>query len=94
MPVPGPRNGQPARSVLVARQIVRPAGVSEVPKDIPSTTPEGDAMSAALKKLGFRFVGPTVCYALMQSCGIVNDHPASTEEYKRVERAKARKTPA
>ena len=31
-------------------------------------------MSKALKRHGFRFVGPTICYALMQSCGLVNDH--------------------
>ena len=37
-------------------------------------TPESEAMSKALKKLGWRFVGPTTCYSLMQADGIVNDH--------------------
>ena len=42
--------------------------------DIPATTPESDAMSKALKKRGFTFVGSTICYAFMQSAGMVNDH--------------------
>ena len=42
--------------------------------DIPAVTPESTAMSAALKKRGFRFVGPTTMYALMQSTGMVDDH--------------------
>ena len=42
--------------------------------EVPATTAAADAMSKALKKAGFRFVGPTICYALMQSCGLVNDH--------------------
>jgi len=44
------------------------------PKGIPATTPESDAMSRDLKKRGFRFVGPTICYAFMQATGMVNDH--------------------
>ena len=44
------------------------------PKDIPATTRQSDAMSGALKTLGFRFVGPTICYAYMQAAGLVNDH--------------------
>ena len=42
--------------------------------EIPAKTPESNAMSKDLKKRGFRFVGPTVCYAFMQACGLVNDH--------------------
>jgi DNA-3-methyladenine glycosylase I len=42
--------------------------------DIPAETAESKAMSKDLKKRGFRFVGPTVCYAFMQACGLVNDH--------------------
>jgi DNA-3-methyladenine glycosylase I len=42
--------------------------------DIPASTPESDALSADLKKRGFRFVGTTICYAFMQSTGLVNDH--------------------
>ena len=43
-------------------------------KDIPAMSPESDAMSKALKKRGFKFVGSTICYAFMQSAGLVNDH--------------------
>lgn len=42
--------------------------------DIPATSPESDAMSAALKGEGFKFVGSTICYAFMQAAGLVNDH--------------------
>jgi DNA-3-methyladenine glycosylase I len=42
--------------------------------DLPARTAESEAMSKDLKRRGFRFVGPTICYALMQSCGLVNDH--------------------
>jgi len=50
--------------------------------DIPAETPESKAMSKDLKKRGFRFVGPTVCYAFMQACGLVNDHVASCFRFK------------
>ena len=43
-------------------------------KDIPVTSPESDAMSKDLKKRGFKFVGSTICYAFMQSAGLVNDN--------------------
>ena len=43
-------------------------------REIPVATPEAERMSAALVKRGFRFVGPTICYAYMQSMGMVNDH--------------------
>lgn len=42
--------------------------------DIPAQTTEAVAMSKDLKKRGFTFVGPTICYAFMQACGMVNDH--------------------
>lgn len=42
--------------------------------DIPASSPESDAMSKALKKRGFTFVGTTICYAYMQAAGMVNDH--------------------
>ena len=41
---------------------------------LPARTPESDAMSDALKKRGFTFVGSTICYAYMQAAGMVNDH--------------------
>ena len=43
-------------------------------EDVPASTPVSEAMSKALKRLGFRFVGPTICYAFMQAVGMVNDH--------------------
>jgi len=42
--------------------------------DIPAVTPESTALAKDLKRHGFRFVGPTTAYALMQACGLVNDH--------------------
>ncbi|MEU5093175.1 DNA-3-methyladenine glycosylase I [Streptomyces sp. NPDC020996] len=42
--------------------------------DVPAVTPESTALSKALKKRGLRFVGPTTAYALMQACGLVDDH--------------------
>ncbi len=42
--------------------------------DVPSSTPESDAMSKDLKSRGFRFIGSTICYAFMQACGLVDDH--------------------
>ena len=44
------------------------------PRDVPTRTPESDALSKDLKKRGFRFVGSTICYAFMQAVGMVNDH--------------------
>jgi len=44
--------------------------------EVPAVTPESTAMSKALRKLGFRFVGPTTMYALMQAAGMVDDHLA------------------
>jgi DNA-3-methyladenine glycosylase I len=46
------------------------------PAAIPATTAESTALSKALKRNGFRFVGPTTVYALMQACGVVDDHLA------------------
>jgi DNA-3-methyladenine glycosylase I len=52
----------------------RPAPTA--PAHIPAVTPESTAMAKELKRRGFRFVGPTTAYALMQACGLVNDHLA------------------
>jgi DNA-3-methyladenine glycosylase I len=49
--------------------------------DVPAETDESRAMSKELKRRGFRFVGPTICYALMQACGLVNDHVVSCFRY-------------
>ena len=48
----------------------------------PSKSPESEAMSKALKKKGWKFVGPTTCYAMMQSCGMVIDHPINSPEWE------------
>lgn len=42
--------------------------------EVPVTTPQSDAMSRELKRLGFKFIGSTICYAFMQATGMVNDH--------------------
>ena len=52
----------------------RGRGVPRRLGDLPATTSESAALAKALKKLGFRFVGPTTAYAAMQSLGVVNDH--------------------
>ncbi|CZF79555.1 DNA-3-methyladenine glycosylase 1 [Grimontia celer] len=49
--------------------------------DVPTSTPESDAMSKTLKKKGFKFVGTTICYAYMQATGMVNDHLTSCFRY-------------
>ncbi|MFE6338304.1 DNA-3-methyladenine glycosylase I [Streptomyces sp. NPDC057806] len=51
-----------------------PAPAPKTLADVPAVTPESTALSKALKKRGLRFVGPTTAYALMQACGLVNDH--------------------
>jgi DNA-3-methyladenine glycosylase I len=56
---------------FVANRTVRRTGGA-----VPATSPESDAMSKALRKRGFRFVGSTICYAFMQACGLVDDHVA------------------
>ena len=53
-------------------------------RDLPSSTPESDAMSKDLKKRGFRFVGSTICYAFMQAVGMVNDHEVTCFRYEQV----------
>jgi DNA-3-methyladenine glycosylase I len=49
--------------------------------EVPAQTPESDAMSKALKKAGFKFVGSTICYAFMQASGMVNDHLVSCHRH-------------
>ncbi len=50
-------------------------------KKVPASTPESDTISKDLRKRGFRFVGSTICYALMQATGLVNDHLLSCFRY-------------
>ncbi|MDA0690669.1 MAG: DNA-3-methyladenine glycosylase I [Nitrospinae bacterium] len=52
-------------------------------QEVPATTQESDAMSKDLKKRGFKFVGPTICYAFMQAVGLVNDHTTDCFRYKK-----------
>jgi DNA-3-methyladenine glycosylase I len=52
--------------------------------EIPAETEESRTMSTDLKRRGFRFVGPTICYALMQAAGLVNDHAVSCFRYQQV----------
>jgi DNA-3-methyladenine glycosylase I len=51
------------------------------PSQIPARTPESDALSKDLKKRGFNFVGSTICYAMMQATGMVNDHLTTCFRY-------------
>jgi DNA-3-methyladenine glycosylase I len=53
-------------------------------KDLPARTPESDAMSKDLLRRGFKFVGPTICYAFMQAVGMVNDHLVSCFRYSEI----------
>lgn len=53
-------------------------------KEIPPETAESKAMSKDLLKRGFKFVGPTICYAFMQACGMVNDHTVHCFRYREV----------
>lgn len=51
---------------------------------VPAQTAESDAMSKALKKRGFKFVGSTICYAFMQATGLVNDHVTACYRHKQI----------
>ncbi len=52
-------------------------------EEVPSSTPESDAMSKALKEHGFKFVGTTICYAFMQAVGMVDDHLIGCFRYRK-----------
>ena len=58
-------------------------------KDLKAETDESRAMSKDLLKRGFRFVGPTICYAFMQAVGMVNDHLVSCFRYREVSSARS-----
>jgi DNA-3-methyladenine glycosylase I len=53
-------------------------------REIPAETEQSRAMSKDLLKRGFKFVGPTICYAFMQACGLVNDHTVDCFRYDQV----------
>ena len=59
-------------------------------KSVPAETAESVAMSKDLKRRGFNFVGPTVCYAFMQATGMVNDHLVSCFRHTQVKSHQAR----
>ena len=59
-------------------------------KQIPATTLESDVMSKDMLRRGFRFVGPTICYAFMQATGMVNDHIVDCFRYEELAGARAR----
>jgi DNA-3-methyladenine glycosylase I len=56
------------------------------PTEVPASTPESEAMSKELKQRGFKFVGSTICYALMQATGMVNDHTTDCFRHKELNR--------
>ena len=62
----------------------KPLRNSRKGRDIPARTAQSDAMSKALKKRGFRFVGSTICYAFMQAVGMVNDHLVTCYRHRQV----------
>ena len=53
--------------------------------DVPAKTPVSDAMSKELRRLGFKFVGSTICYAFMQATGMVNDHVLTCFRHKELQ---------
>ena len=59
-------------------------------REIPAETAESRAMSKELKRRGFRFVGPTICYAFMQAAGLVNDHTLACFRYRELTGARPR----
>jgi DNA-3-methyladenine glycosylase I len=54
--------------------------------ELPAQTKESEVMSRELKKRGFRFVGPTICYAFMQAVGLVNDHTTDCFRYREIKK--------
>src|SRR5437867_10525762 len=57
-------------------------------REIPPSTPESEAMSKDLRGRGFKFVGPTICYAHMQATGMVNDHLVTCFRHRELKRAR------
>ncbi len=53
-------------------------------REVPVSTSQAETMSKTLRQLGFRFVGPTICYAFMQSAGLVNDHTIDCFRYREI----------
>jgi DNA-3-methyladenine glycosylase I len=79
--------GEPLDQVIRAHRPSRRQAPSSW-SDVPSSTPETVALARELKRRGFRFVGPTTLYALMQACGLIDDHLAGCPSRPAVERAR------
>jgi DNA-3-methyladenine glycosylase I len=62
-------------------------------QEMPAETDESRAMSKELKRRGFKFVGPVICYAFMQAVGMVNDHLTSCFRYKQIQKSSRDETP-
>jgi 3-methyladenine DNA glycosylase Tag len=73
-------NKNSVRSINISGSLRDPNGITE--ETMPTSTKESDAMSADLKKRGFKFVGTTICYAFMQAIGMVDDHVVGCFKYK------------
>jgi DNA-3-methyladenine glycosylase I len=83
------RDGGSALSELIWAHRPEPRPAPKSLADMPAQLPEAAALAKALKRAGFRFVGPTTVYAAMQACGLVNDHVATCPVRPRAEAAQA-----
>ncbi len=82
---------EPTLSDLVwSHAPAEPGAAPRTSADVPATTPESAALASELKRRGFAFVGPTTLYALMQACGVVDDHLAGCWVRAEVEAQRAR----
>jgi DNA-3-methyladenine glycosylase I len=80
--------GEPLPEVILLHAPASRAAPPASWSDVPGSIPESVALARELKRREFRFVGPTTLYALMQACGIVNDHLAGCPTRPAVERAR------
>jgi len=80
--------GEPLDALVRAHAPPPPDRAPVTWADVPATTPESVALARELKRRGFRFVGPTTLYALMQACGLVDDHLATCPARPAIERAR------
>jgi DNA-3-methyladenine glycosylase I len=83
------RDGGNPLSELIWAHRPEPRRAPKSLADLPAQVPEAAALAKALKRAGFRFVGPTTVYAAMQACGLVNDHVATCPARPRAEAAQA-----
>jgi DNA-3-methyladenine glycosylase I len=81
-------SGEPLQALIRAQASHGADAPPQTWRDVPSKTPESVALARELKRRGFRFVGPTTLYALMQACGLVNDHLTGCPVRPAVERAR------